>query len=160
MVQLFKRFHERIEITSAILKIALTVSLTAPLAAQGIVPDPAPISHEPEVTIQVDLTKTVGVYKPIYRWFGYDEANFTTMPHGKMCIRDRTNIKVSSVEGFIAGQKILIDSGANLEDAIIAAVGTAGATTIRTATGVGDTVLHAENVTGFSKGQRLSLIHI
>jgi hypothetical protein len=68
-----------------------------------------------------------------------------------------TNIKVSSVEGFIAGQKILIDSGANLEDAIIAAVGTAGATTIRTATGVGDTVLHAENVTGFSKGQRITI---
>ena len=83
MAQLSKWFHKRLEIASAILKVALTVSLTTPLAAQGIVPDPAPISHGPEVTIQVDMTKPVGVYKPIYRWFGYDEANYTTMPHGK-----------------------------------------------------------------------------
>ena len=83
MAQLFKRFHEPIEFTSSILKIALTVSMTAPVAAQGIVPDPASISHESTVAIQVDLTKTVGVYNPIYSWFGYDEANFTTMPHGK-----------------------------------------------------------------------------
>ena len=37
-----------------------------------------------------------------------------------------TNIKVTSVEGFSAGQKILIDSGANLETAMIASVGTPG----------------------------------
>jgi xylan 1,4-beta-xylosidase len=83
VVQLFKWFHKQSGLTSAILKLAWTVSLTAPLAAQGIVPDPAPISHAAEVTIQVDLSKTVGVYKPIYGWFGYDEANYTTMPHGK-----------------------------------------------------------------------------
>jgi xylan 1,4-beta-xylosidase len=35
------------------------------------------------VAISVDLNQTVGPYKPIYRWFGYDEANYTTMPHGK-----------------------------------------------------------------------------
>jgi uncharacterized protein (DUF2345 family) len=37
-----------------------------------------------------------------------------------------SNIKVSSVEGFSAGQKVLVDSGANLEDAVIVTVGTAG----------------------------------
>ncbi len=68
-----------------------------------------------------------------------------------------TNIKVSSVEGFSAGQKILIDSGANLEDAIIATVGTAGATTVRAATGAGATVLPVADVNGFSKGQTITI---
>jgi hypothetical protein len=68
-----------------------------------------------------------------------------------------TNIKVSSVEGFRAGQKVLVDSGANLETAVIAAVGTAGATTVRSATDVGATVLPAINVAGFSKDQTITI---
>ena len=68
-----------------------------------------------------------------------------------------TNIKVDSVEGFIAGQKVLIDSGANLEDAIIATVGTGGATTVRNATDVGATVLPAGSVTGFRKGEAITI---
>jgi non-reducing end alpha-L-arabinofuranosidase len=68
-----------------------------------------------------------------------------------------TNIKVDSVEGFSAGQKVLVDSGANLEDAIIAAVGTAGATTVRNATEVGATVLAAGNVSGFRKGEAITI---
>ena len=43
-----------------------------------------------------------------------------------------TNIKVTSMEGFRPGQTILIDSGANLETAVISTVGTAGATTLST----------------------------
>jgi hypothetical protein len=68
-----------------------------------------------------------------------------------------TNIKVDSVDGFSAGQKILVDSGANLEDAIIATVGTAGATTVRNATEVGATVLPAVNVSGFRKGEAITI---
>ncbi|MEO8735112.1 MAG: lamin tail domain-containing protein, partial [Edaphobacter sp.] len=68
-----------------------------------------------------------------------------------------TNIKVASIEGFRPNQAILIDSGANPETAVIAAVGTAGATTVRTSTGVGATVLPAANVTGFSKGQTITI---
>ncbi|MGA2729690.1 MAG: arabinofuranosidase catalytic domain-containing protein [Terracidiphilus sp.] len=68
-----------------------------------------------------------------------------------------TNIKVSSVEGFSAGQTILIDSGANLEDAIIATVGGAGATTTRNATDAGATVLPVADLTGFSKGQTITI---
>ena len=68
-----------------------------------------------------------------------------------------TNIKVDSVEGFNAGQKVLIDWGANLEDANIATVGTAGATTVRNATDVGATVLPAGNVTGFRKGEAITI---
>jgi hypothetical protein len=68
-----------------------------------------------------------------------------------------TNIKVSNVEGFHPGQTILLDPDANLETAVIATVGTAGATTVRTSTGAGATVLPAANVTGFSKGQTITI---
>jgi len=68
-----------------------------------------------------------------------------------------TNVKVSSVEGFRPGQKILVDSGANLETAVISTVGSAGATTLSSSTGVGATVLPTANVTGFSKGQTISI---
>ena len=50
--------------------------------AQGTVPEPLPSSTQPAVAIHVDLNQTVGPYKPIYSWFGYDEANYTTMRHG------------------------------------------------------------------------------
>jgi xylan 1,4-beta-xylosidase len=37
---------------------------------------------EEPITIHVDLDKTLGSYTPIYSWFGYDEANYTTMRDG------------------------------------------------------------------------------
>ena len=40
------------------------------------------------VTIRVELQKSVGAYKPIYSWFGYDEANYTTMPRGRELLRE------------------------------------------------------------------------
>jgi non-reducing end alpha-L-arabinofuranosidase len=68
-----------------------------------------------------------------------------------------TNVKVSSVEGFKPGQKLLVDSGANLETAVISTVGSSGATTLSASTGVGAIVLATANVTGFSKGQTISI---
>src|SRR5215813_10357500 len=35
------------------------------------------------VEIKVDLQKKVGRYEPIYRWFGYDESNYTTTANGR-----------------------------------------------------------------------------
>ena len=66
-----------------------------------------------------------------------------------------TNLKVTSMEGFRPGQTILIDSGANLETAVISTVGTAGATTLTASSDVGATVLHTADVTGFSKGEEI-----
>jgi xylan 1,4-beta-xylosidase len=40
------------------------------------------------VEIKVDLAKKVGRYEPIYRWFGYDEANYTTAPNGRKLLRE------------------------------------------------------------------------
>ena len=49
----------------------------------------------------------------------------TTLPGGSAA--GATNVKVVSVADFAAGQTIKIDTGANLETAVIATVGTAGA---------------------------------
>lgn len=40
------------------------------------------------VTVSVDLSKRLSTYKPIYAWFGYDEANFTTGHDGKILLRE------------------------------------------------------------------------
>jgi hypothetical protein len=67
------------------------------------------------------------------------------------------NIKVTSVEGFDAGEKIMIDTGPNLETAVIATVGTAGATTVRIATDASATEIPVTSVTGFSDGQTITV---
>jgi hypothetical protein len=68
-----------------------------------------------------------------------------------------TNIKVASVDGFGAGQTIMIDSGANLETAVIATVGTPGATTVDTATSVGATSIPVANALGFRPGETVTI---
>jgi hypothetical protein len=65
------------------------------------------------------------------------------------------NIKVASVTGFAAGQKLLIGTGANLETAVIATVGTPGATAVGTATAVGATVIPVASTAGFTNGQTI-----
>lgn len=68
-----------------------------------------------------------------------------------------TNIKVNDVEGFSAGQTILIDPGANEETATIAAVGTPGATRMESATAAGDTVVPVANAFGFRPGEAITI---
>lgn len=48
----------------------------------------AQVQFSNSVSIQVDLAKPLGKYKPIYSWFGYDESNFTTMKYGKQLLRE------------------------------------------------------------------------
>jgi len=40
------------------------------------------------VQITANLGHPLGVFKPIYSWFGYDEANYTTMRNGKALLRE------------------------------------------------------------------------
>ena len=67
------------------------------------------------------------------------------------------NIKVSSVAAFSAGQTILIDTGANLETAMIAAVGTAGATALNNAVAAGTTMIPVASIVGFNEGQTITI---
>ena len=68
-----------------------------------------------------------------------------------------TNIKVSSVAGFSAGQTLRIDQGVNLETGVIATVGTAGGSTVGTATAVGATVIPIATAGGVSNGQTITI---
>ena len=51
----------------------------------------------------------------------------------------------------------MIDTGANLETAVIATVGTAGATTVSAATNVGATVIPVASGIGFTAGQTITI---
>jgi hypothetical protein len=55
-----------------------------------------------------------------------DVANQTTL--AAAATSGDTNIKVTTITGFVAGQSVNVDTGAGLETRTIAAVGTAGAT--------------------------------
>jgi xylan 1,4-beta-xylosidase len=61
-------------------KLAITLLCAAAIQAAAQAPSTNPVS------IQVDLAKPVGAYTPIYRWFGYDESNYTTMKYGKQLL--------------------------------------------------------------------------
>ena len=68
-----------------------------------------------------------------------------------------SNIKVSSVEGFEPGQTIMIDTGANRENAVIATVGSAGATTVSSPTAAGATLIPVATALGFSQGETITI---
>jgi xylan 1,4-beta-xylosidase len=57
------------------------------------------------VSIRVDLTKTLGPYTPIYRWFGYDESNYTMMKHGKQLLQELHDL--SPVPVYIRAHHLL-----------------------------------------------------
>ncbi|MGA1982494.1 MAG: arabinofuranosidase catalytic domain-containing protein [Acidobacteriaceae bacterium] len=79
----------------------------------------------------------------------------TTMPAGS--VAGVTNIKVASVEGFEAGQTIVIDRTEHPETAVIAAVGTAGAATMTAATDAGATVIPMGDLEGFTEGETITI---
>src|SRR5581483_4668977 len=67
------------------------------------------------------------------------------------------NIKVANVADFAAGQTILIDASGNRETAVIATVGTAGATTTGAAVSAGATVIPVALAFGFAPGQAITV---
>jgi hypothetical protein len=79
----------------------------------------------------------------------------TTLPGGSPA--GAMNIKVATVANFAAGQTITIDTGSNRETAVIANVGTGGATAVAEATGAGATTIRAAGVAGFSSGQTITI---
>ena len=68
-----------------------------------------------------------------------------------------TNIKVANVSEFAPGQTVRIGSGADVQNAVIATVGTAGATTTNASTSAGATVLPVASAFGFSTGQSITI---
>ncbi len=68
-----------------------------------------------------------------------------------------SNVKVDGVAGFAAGQTITIDAGANAETAVVAEVGTAGATTSNSATAAFATAIPVTSANGFVTGQAITI---
>jgi hypothetical protein len=79
----------------------------------------------------------------------------TVLPAGSAA--GAANIKVASVADFAAGQTITIDTGANVETAVIATVGTAGVTASAAATNAGATVIPVASAAGFGAGQTITI---
>jgi hypothetical protein len=68
-----------------------------------------------------------------------------------------SNLKVASVADFRSGQTVMIGTGADRETAIIATVGTAGATIAGGAITAGATVIPVEIISGFTAGQAITI---
>ncbi len=73
----------------------------------------SPAGGAPAVTIHVDLSKTVGRFAPIYNWFGFDEANYTTAPHGRELLRELHDL--SPVPVFIRVHHLLTSGDGKAE---------------------------------------------
>ncbi|HEY1986466.1 MAG TPA: beta-xylosidase [Terracidiphilus sp.] len=82
-----------VTITRALSTISLTFGILlfavpgSDLWAQGPSSIPQAGNIQSAVAINVELDQKIGSYKPIYSWFGYDEANYTTMTHGRELLR-------------------------------------------------------------------------
>ena len=79
----------------------------------------------------------------------------TTLPVGATA--GATNIKVASVADFDTGQTVVVDTDENLETAVIASVGTAGASVFVRATDAGATVIPVASAIGFTAGETISI---
>jgi xylan 1,4-beta-xylosidase len=73
--------------------------------AQGTIPEPVKQQLDKPVVIAVDLSKPVGIYNPIYSWFGYDEGNYTTTRDGKKLLRELHDL--SPVPVYIRAHHLL-----------------------------------------------------
>jgi non-reducing end alpha-L-arabinofuranosidase len=67
------------------------------------------------------------------------------------------NIKIGNVADFTVGQKVIIGSGANSENAVIKTIGTTGGTTVGTITQAGTKFIPVASVEGFSAGQTITI---
>jgi xylan 1,4-beta-xylosidase len=55
------------------------------------------LSAQDAVTIRVDASKTVGAFKPIYGYFGYDEPNFTYAKNGRKLVGELARLSSAPV---------------------------------------------------------------
>lgn len=82
-------------------------------AGQGVIPPTPTASTEPPATITVNFSDKIGPYKPIYSWFGYDEANYTTMRNGKALLRELHDL--SPVPVYIRAHHLLTSGDGKAE---------------------------------------------
>ena len=73
--------------------------------AQGVEPNASSTTRGQSVKVSVDLDRRLEDYKPSYNWFGYDEANYTTMRDGKRLLAELHDL--SPVPVFIRAHHLL-----------------------------------------------------
>ena len=89
------------------------IGAAASAVGQGVIPPASPASSQPQATITVDMASKIGAYKPIYSWFGYDEANYTTMRNGKALLSDLKDL--SPVPVYIRAHHLLTSGDGKAE---------------------------------------------
>jgi xylan 1,4-beta-xylosidase len=72
-------------------------NIAAILVCAAVIPAMGQTSAPRPVSIQVNLAKPVGTYKPISSWFGYDESNYTTMKYGKQLLGELHDLSPTPV---------------------------------------------------------------
>jgi xylan 1,4-beta-xylosidase len=87
--------------------------LTLSAIGQGTVPELPTQATGTPVHIAVDLAKSVGPYKAIYSWFGYDEGNYTTMRDGKKLLVELHDL--SPVPVYIRAHHLLTSGDGTAE---------------------------------------------
>lgn len=80
------------------------VGMSSP-GSSPIPPQPGAGNQARTVTIRVDLARSEGPLKPVYNWFGYDEANYTTTPNGRALLGELHNL--SPVPVYIRAHHLL-----------------------------------------------------
>jgi xylan 1,4-beta-xylosidase len=75
-------------------RFALALLCASVLSAQEQTPAGSPVAA---VSIKVDLGSSLGPYKPIGSWFGYDESNFTTMKYGRQLLPELHDLSAAPV---------------------------------------------------------------
>ena len=80
------------------LAIALLLAATIPATSQTpAAAQVAPSAPPSQVAIQVDLAKSLGPYRNIGTWFGYDEINFTTGKYGSQLLPELHDLSPAPV---------------------------------------------------------------
>jgi xylan 1,4-beta-xylosidase len=92
---------------------SLLVCATQAATGQGVIPRAPSASTEAPATITVNFASRVGPYKPIYSWFGYDEANYTTMKDGKVLLKQLRDL--SPVPVYIRTHHLLTSGDGKAE---------------------------------------------
>ena len=84
----------------------LAIALLCLVAIPALPQAPPPAAPPPaQVSIQVDLTKSLGSYHNIGSWFGYDEINFTTGKYGTQLLPELHDL--SPVPVYIRAHHLL-----------------------------------------------------
>jgi xylan 1,4-beta-xylosidase len=92
---------------------AVLVSAGQFATGQGVIPPVPQASAEAPAMISVNFSDKIGPYKPIFSWFGYDEANYTTMRNGKALLRELHDL--SPVPVYIRAHHLLTSGDGKAE---------------------------------------------